>query len=147
MVERFLFRDRTLLNQDLYMAVIPGSLKQFALAHVVDPAIANVTPPGTAFLDETHGTGGPRPKIHGEIRADFDDFIVRSGHGRIQEALRIKQWQIRRHELILHDPEPYLGSLCAVLVTAHAIKHQHDCGILGNHDRRPVLVVLPVTDR
>ena len=135
------------LNQDLDMAVIPGSRQQFTLAHVVNPAVADMAPPGSAFLDETHGASGTWPKIHGEVGTDFDHLIVGPGHRHVKEALWIEQWQVGRHKPVLHDLEADLGSLCTVLVATHSIEYQHDSRILGHDDRRPVLVVLPVAER
>ena len=144
MIERFLFRDRALLDQDLDMTMIPGALEHLALAYVIDPAVTDVAPPGTVLLYETDSASRPRPKIHGEIGTDIDDFVVRPGHGHVQKALRIEQRQVGRHKQILHDLKTDFRGLGAVLVTTHAVKHEHDPGLVRDDYSRPVLVVLPV---
>ncbi len=147
MVERLFFRDRAFLNQHFDVAVVARPSQQPALAHVVDPAVADMPPPAAVFLDQTDRTGCPRPKIHCEIRADLDDLVVCTRQRRIQKSLRVKQRQFRRHELILHGLQADFRCLRPVLVPAHAIEHQHDPRIVGYDNGGPILVILTITER
>ena len=57
----------------------------------------------SAFLDEANRAGGSRPEVDGDVGTQADYFIVSVRQRRVEETLRIENWQLRGHEHVLHD--------------------------------------------
>ena len=109
---------------------------------MIQTAVADVSPPAGALLDQTHRAGGARPLFEWQLRAELHDFIVRAAERQMQESHRIEQ-RLRGvpegiHDHLLSD----LRGAGPVRVSAHAVDHHQQGGVLSDRGGNAVLVFL-----
>ena len=147
MILRLFLGDGSFLDQHLDVAVIARPAQHLAVTHLVDAAVADVRPERTAFLYQADRAGRARPEVDGDVGTHAHDFVVGTRERHVEKALWIENRLLCFDEQVLHGLESGLRGHGAVRVTAHAIKHEQECGIFGYHDRSPILVVLAIPER
>ncbi len=80
------------------------------------------------------------------MQTDAHHFFVRAPEHEVQETKRIEQRLRGMPERFEQGLEGDLGGARAFGVTAHAVHHHQQCGVLGDGHRDPVLVLLPASE-
>ena len=139
-------RDPTGAQEELDVAVVPGSLEHPAIAQQVNAAVADVGPIGALALYQADGAGRTGPDLRREPLAELDHRLVCPSDGEVQEALGIEHRAARLPELRHHRANRHLGGMGSVGMASHPVHDGEQRRVAIHGDRYAVLVFFTITE-
>ena len=133
-------------QQHFDVTVIAGALQNLGLAQLIDAAVADMRPIGRGVLHQAQRAGRARPRFDAQALPELHDFFVRAAQGQMQESQRIENRMRRLPERLEQRGQRSLGGARAFRMSAHAVDHHQQHGVVGGRHRDPVLIFLAVTD-
>ena len=144
----FRLGDQALAQQHLDVAVIARALEHLRLAQLIDAAVADVRPVGRRVLHQAHGAGRARTRLDA---SDPTPSLTTSScarpSDRCKKAERIEDGMRRLPECLEQRRERSFGRARTLRVTAHAVDHRQEYGVLGGRHRNSVLILLAMADQ